>query len=141
MDNVIWVIFGCIMKIIVILIIISVIAFFCRFIWLIATNGGRKWYPYDPNKPWKGGYWSPLLPRTPPYNEYEWNPDTCRFEHKETGVPLHPWEKPVTRHEVTKCHAKKERPEWLRFLFEETPATLMEKRRRKKWSHERGQEN
>ena len=27
--------------------------------------------------------------------------------------------------------------EWLRFFFEETPATLLEKRRRKKWINER----
>lgn len=51
----------------------------------MVTNGGRKWYYYDASKPWKGGYWTPLLPSAPPYNEYEWNPKTCRFEHKETG--------------------------------------------------------
>ena len=137
MDSVLWTIFSWIMKIIVLLMIVSIVVFFCKFIWSTATNGGRKWYYYDPRKPWKGGYWTPLLPRTPPYNEYKWNPATCRFEHKDTGEPLYSWQKPVTRHEVSRSDTKKKRPEWLRFLFEETPATLLEKRRRKKWSNER----
>lgn len=111
---------------------LTLIVFFCKFLWVMVTNGGRKWYYYDANKPWKGGYWTPLLPSTPPYNEYEWNPETCRFEHKETGEPLYPWQKPVKMHEIKKSYAKKKRPEWLRFLFEETPATLLAKRRRKK---------
>ena len=138
MDNILWVIFSWIMKIIVVLMIVSIVVFFCKFIWSMATNGGRKWYYYDPSKPWKGGYWTPLLPRTPPYNEYEWNPATCRFEHKVTGEPLYSWQKPVTKHKDSRPHSKKKRPEWLRFLFEETPATLLEKRRRKKYSDERG---
>jgi len=137
MDSILWVIFSWIVKIIVLLMIVTIVVFFCRFIWSMATNGGRKWYYYDPSKPWKGGYWTPLLPRTPPYNEYEWNPETCRYEHKETGVSLYSWQKPVTRHEISQPHAKKKRPEWLRFLFEETPATLLEKRRRQKWVNER----
>ena len=132
MDSVFWTIFSWIMKIIVLLMIVSIAVFFCKFIWSMATNGGRKWYYYDPRKPWKGGYCTPLLPRTPPYNEYEWNPATCRFEHKETGEPLYSWQRPVTRHEVSRPDTKKKRPEWLRLLFEETPATLLEKCRRKK---------
>lgn len=79
-----------------ILFAIIVLALFFQFIWLAITNGGRKWYPYNPNKPWKGGYYEPLLPSTPPYNEYKWNPRTCRFEHKKTGAPLYPWQKPYT---------------------------------------------
>lgn len=137
MEAILYVIFSWIVKGIVILMIISVILFFCKFIWVMATNGGRKWYYYEPDKPWKGGYWAPLLPSTTPYNEYKWNPETCRFEHKETGKPLYPWEKPIKQHRDTKPHTKKKRPEWLRFLFEETPATLLEKRRRKKWMEER----
>lgn len=120
------------MKGIVILMLLTMIAFFSKFVWTMVTNGGRKWYYYDASKPWKGGYWAPLLPSTPPYNEYKWNPDTCRFEHKETGKPLYSWQKPVKRHEVQKPHARKKQPDWLRFLFEETPATLLEKRRRMK---------
>lgn len=138
MDTFLWVIFSWIMKIIVVLMMVSIITFFFKFMWSMATNGGRKLYYYDPNKPWKGGYWTPMLPRTPPYNEYEWDPETCRFEHKETGEPLYSWQKPVTRREISRPHAKKKRPEWMRFLFEETPATLLEKHRRKKWSSERG---
>lgn len=131
MDSILWVIFSWILKGIVVLMMLAIVAFFCKFIWLTVTNGGRKWYYYDASKPWKGGYWTPLLPSTPPYNEYEWNPDTCRFEHKETGEPLCSWQKPVKRLEAKKSRAKKKRPEWLRFLFEETPATLVEKHRRK----------
>lgn len=137
MEAILYVIFSWIVKGIVILMIISVILFFCKFVWVMATNGGRKWYYYEPDKPWKGGYWAPLLPSTPPYNEYKWNPETYRFEHKETGEPLYPWEKPIKQHRDTKPHTKKKRPEWLRFLFEETPATLLEKRRRKKWMEEK----
>lgn len=136
MENILWFIFSWILKIIGFLMIISLIGFFCCFLRAMATNGGRKWYYYDPNKPWKGGYWTPLLPGTPPNNEYEWNPETCRFEHKETGVPLYSWQKHVTRREVKKPHSNKKLPEWLRFLFEETPATLIEKRRRKKWKND-----
>ncbi len=97
----------------------------------MVTNGGRKWYYYDSGKPWKGGYWTPLLPDTPPNNEYEWNPDTCRFEHRKTGEPLYSWQKPIKRYETTEYLKKKKRPEWLRFLLEETPATLLGKRRQK----------
>lgn len=138
MSSILWIIFSWIMKGIVILMMLTMIVFFCKIIWTMVTNGGRKWYYYDASKPWKGGYWTPLLPLTPPYNEYEWNPNTCRFEHKETGQPLYSWQKPVKRHKVNKPHAKKTRPEWLRFLFEETPATLLEKRRRKKEIEEKG---
>ena len=144
MGIVLWGIFSWIMKGIIILMVLTIVAFLCKFLWLMATNSGRKWYYYDPSKPWKGGYWTPLLPGTPPYNEYKWNPETCRFEHKETGEPLHEWQKPVIRQKVTKPHEKRRRekrrrPEWMRFLFKETPATLLEKRRRRKWSDERGQ--
>lgn len=137
MDNILWDIFSWIAKGIIILMMLTIVIFFCKFLWLMATNGGRRWYYYDPRKPWKGGYWTPLLPRTPPYNEYEWNSEMCRFEHKGTGKPLYSWQKPVSQREVSKPHVKKKRPEWIRFLFEETPATLLEKRRRKKWSNER----
>lgn len=65
MGNILWIIFSWLMKIIIVLMIISIIAFFCKFIWLMVTNGGRKRYYYDPRKPWKGGYWTPLLPRIP----------------------------------------------------------------------------
>lgn len=85
MSSILWIIFSWIMKGIVILMMLTMIAFFCKFVWTMVTNGGRKWYYYDASKPWKGGYWTPLLPSAPPYNEYEWNPKTCRFEHKETG--------------------------------------------------------
>lgn len=132
MDSILWTIFSRIMKGIVILMMLTIVAFLCKVLWLMATNGGRKWYYYDASKPRKGGYWTPLLPSTPPYNEYEWNPKTCRYEHKETGEPLYSWQKPVKRHEVKRPHVNKKRPEWLRFLLEETPATLIEKHRRKK---------
>ena len=132
MGSIIWTIFSWIMKGIVILMMLTIVAFLCKVLWLMVTNGGRKWYYYDASKPWKGGYWTPLLPSTPPYNEYEWNPNTCRYEHKETGEPLYLWQKPVKWHEVKRPYVNKKRPEWLRFLFEETPATLIEKQRREK---------
>ncbi|MDE6581696.1 MAG: hypothetical protein K2K47_04130 [Duncaniella sp.] len=89
-----WMIFGWILKGVGYFSLAMLVVFFFRFLWVMTTNGGRKWYYYEPNKPWKGGYWTPLLPDHPPYNEYEWNPVTCRFEHKITHEPLHPWEKP-----------------------------------------------
>lgn len=129
----------------------------------MVTNGGRKWYYYDPNKPWKGGYWTPLLPDHPPYNEYKWNPETCRFEHKKTGKPLYSWQEPVDNPRksvkssisewdwdalglpdekpiVLPPEPKKERPEWIRFLFEENLGTLKEKRQLKKLAKQREQD-
>lgn len=143
MEEILWTIFSWIVKGLCLLAIISIIAFICYFFWAIVTNGGRKWYYYDSSKPWKGGYWTPLLPRTPPYNEYKWNPETCRFEHKETGEPLFSWQEPVMRSDVSHkkpSARKKQRPEWLRFMLEETPASLMEKRRRRKWAEQREEE-
>ena len=93
MEEILWTILGWILKAACVLGAISGIGYLIYFIWLMATNGGRKWYYYDPGRPWKGGYWEPLLPSTPPYNEYKWNPKTARFEHKVTGEPLQPWEK------------------------------------------------
>lgn len=94
--------------------------------------------------------------------EYEWNPVTCRHEHKVTGEPLYdfkqpmrlpnkktekiewdwdtlgmPDEKPIF---LSPPKAKK-RPEWLRFLLEENIASLVEKRRRRKQARAREQEN
>lgn len=149
MQEVLWMIFGWICKGIGFLMLISIVWFFISFIWTMATNGGRKWYYYNPSKPWKGGYWSPLLPDYPPYNEYKWNPETCRFEHKQTGEPLFHWKKPYKNVKRTKWDwdalgipedkpiklqpkPKKERPEWVRFLFEENIGTLLEKRKRNK---------
>ena len=110
MNSIVWAIFSWIVKGIVILMIVSIIAFFYKCLWIMVTNGGRKWYYYDASKPWKGGYWTPILPSTPPYNEYEWNPETCRFEHKETCEPLYSWQKPVKRYEVKSSHVNKKRP-------------------------------
>lgn len=137
-----WLIFGWIVKGIVILMMVWLVGAFIYFIWIMATNGGRKWYYYDASKPWKGGYWAPLLPLTPPYNDYKWNPDNCRFEHKVSCQPLCPCQQPVKRcgddtKKINRSKTEKRRPEWLRFLFEEAPATLLEKRRRKKRARER----
>lgn len=74
-----WMIIGWICKIFCILIMISGIIFLVQFIRTMATNGGRKWHYYNPNKPWEGGYWEPLLPNHPPYNEYKRNAVTYRF--------------------------------------------------------------
>lgn len=155
MQDVLWWIFGWICKVFGFMMLISVILLFVSFIWHIVTNGGRKWYYYNPSKPWKGGYWAPLLPTYPPYNDYRWNPETCRFEHKKRGEPLYSWEKPLkqpvkkTRLSewdwdelglpeekpiVLQKQKQKQCPEWIRFLFEENIGTLMEKRRRKKSS-------
>ena len=153
MSDILWSIFGVILQICGYLglagVVLSVIGFFRTMV----TNGGRKWYYYNPNKPWKGGYWSPLLPDYPPYNEYKWNPDTCRFEHKNTGRPLHPWDKPIEKNIPQESKPEwdwdalgisedkpnrlyqmphKKRPEWVRFLTEESIGTILEKRKRKK---------
>ena len=89
------------------------------------------------------------------------NPKTCRFEHKVTGKPLHPWEKPVkTPTKQPKAEwdwdalglpenkpialedlPKKQRPEWVRFLFEENLGTLMEKRKQRKLAEQKEREN
>lgn len=156
MGEFLWMIFSWICKGVCVLIIISVALFLVSFFRAMVTNGGRKWYYYDHDKPWKCGYWSPMLPSRPPYNEYEWNPDTCRFEHKFTGEPLHPWEKPEVRHNRTSTkewnapgyakpiasapRMKRKRPEWVRFLFEENIGTLMAKRRQRKWAEQRERE-
>ena len=158
MEDLFWLIFGWILKIIGYLSLTGLFIGVFYFLMTITTNGGRKWYYYNPNKPWKGGYWTPLLPRYPPYNNYEWNPKTCRFEHKETGEPLFPWDKAVVQETasfpkkdvnddlhipqrleklIKERSPKKRRPEWLRFLLEETPATLLEKHRRKQWAKQR----
>lgn len=164
MQEVLWMIFGLICKGIGILMLISFVCFFVSFFWAMVTNGGRKWYYYNPSKPWKGGYWAPQLPDYPPYNEYRWNPDTCRFEHKKTGEPLYPWEEPVNTSRksfgsskfewdwdalglpeekpiILQPKPKKQRPEWVRFLLEENIGTLMEKRKRKKSAERREREN
>lgn len=133
----------------VMLIFVAILA--VGMFWNLITGGGRKWYYYDSSRPWKGGYWAPLLPNHPPYNDYKWNPKTCRFEHKKTSEPLYPWEKtakdarkpqpewdwdalglPDDKPKVTTSEPRKERPEWVSFLFDETPATLRAKRKRKK---------
>ena len=134
MQEVIWTVFGWICKGIVVLMLISAVCYFVAFICAMAMNDGRKWYYYDPGKPWKGGYWAPLLPDYPPYNEYKWNPQTYRFEHKASGEPLHNGQKCG---EMQSRPSGKSKPEWLRFLFDETPASLLEKRRRRKWAEER----
>ncbi|MBD5251174.1 MAG: hypothetical protein HDS56_08405 [Barnesiella sp.] len=116
------------------------------------------WYYYYPNKPWEGGYWTPLLPDYPPYHEYKWNPDTCRFEHKQTGQPLHPWVNSIasSRSKAPKpecdwdllglredkpielqAQPRKKSLGWLRFILEENICTLMEKRKRKKWAEQK----
>lgn len=161
MEEILWTIVSWILKAICLIGAISGLGCLIYYVWLIATNGGRKWYYYDPSRPWKGGYWEPLLPSTPPYNEFKWNPKTARFEHKVTGVPLHSWEKTldekraeiygqsngyeydweVLRHpeynrKMSPAKPVKERPEWIRFLFEENIGTLMEKHKRKKWAKE-----
>lgn len=156
MEDFLFAVFSWICKGIVVLMLIAGVLGFLSFCWVMITNGGRKWYYYNSSKPWKGGYWEPLLPGHPPYNDYRWNPDTCRFEHKITGQPLHPWEtaqshrsgakdkksvqewdwdalglpdeKPMAVQPVRRC------PEWVRVLFEETPASLMQKRKRRKES-------
>lgn len=126
----------------------------------MATNGGRKWHYYNPSKPWKGGYYAPLLPDYPPYNEFIWNPETCRFEHKKTGQPLHPWQEPVKKPHKSigssewdwnalgipedkpiTLQPKKKRPEWVRFLLEENIGTLKEKRKRKKLAEKQNRKN
>lgn len=162
MQDLLWTFFGWISKGIGVLMFISVISFFASFIWNMVTNGGRKWYYYNPSKPWKGGYWSPILPDYPPYNEYRWNPDTARFEYKETGEPLHSWKEPITRKSSQatkferdwdafdvsddkpielKSQPYNKRPEWLRFLLDENMGTLIEKRKRKKWAEQIEREN
>ncbi|MDE5652013.1 MAG: hypothetical protein K2L83_01795 [Muribaculaceae bacterium] len=88
MSDILFTILGWILKGIGYLMLAGIVIFFVSILRAIATNGGRKWHYYNPSKPWKGGYWSPLLPDRPPYNEYKWNPTTCRFEHKVTGKPL-----------------------------------------------------
>ena len=97
-------IFGWILKVFGYFSLVMLVIGFFRFLWLMVTNGGRKWFYYDPGKPWKGGYWAPQLPDHPPYNEYEWNPVTCRFEHKTTHKPLYPWQEPAKQPE--------EKPKW-----------------------------
>ncbi|MBD5197094.1 MAG: hypothetical protein HDS89_06560 [Bacteroidales bacterium] len=108
MKEVLWMIFGWICKGFCLMMMISLVLFFVCFFRSLVTNGGRKWYYYNPDKPWKGGYWTPLLPDYPPYNEYNWNPDTCRFEHKKTGKPLHPWEEPI----ATERKSDPQKQEW-----------------------------
>lgn len=155
-------IIGLICKGVFVMALLGLIIGMCQFIKYSATNGNRKWYYYDPDKPWKGGYWAPLLPDYPPYNEYEWNPVTCRHEHKVTGEPLYdcklpmrlsdkktekiewdwdalgiPDEKPI----ILSPPKTKKRPEWLRFLLEENIGSLVEKRRRRKQAKTREQEN
>ena len=88
MSDLLWSILGWILQGIGYLILIGIVILFVSFLRTMATNSGRKWYYYNPSKPWKGGYWTPLLPDYPPYNEYKWNPETRRFEHKVTGKPL-----------------------------------------------------
>lgn len=162
MHEILWTIFGWICKSIGILILISLVCFFAGSIWNLVTNGGRKWYYYNPAKPWKGGYWAPLLPDFPPYDQYKWNPETCRFEHKKTGQALNPWEKPEAKNrtqapehgwnrdvidipkdkpKALQSQTQKKRPEWLRFLLEENIGTLMEKRKRKKMAEQQEREN
>lgn len=164
MQEFLWTIFGWICKGIGVLLLISLVFGFISYIQVIVRNGGRSWYYYNPSKPWEGGYWEPLLPSYPPYNEYKWNPKTCRFEHKKTGQPLHPWEKPLNdgkclekrvewdwdalglpeekpaneiKESFKRGYSKKKRPVWIRLLFEETPATLWKKHKQKKWVKER----
>lgn len=154
-----WTIFSWICKGFGVLAIISIVVFFGQFMWLMMTNGGRKWYYYNPSKPWKGGYWTPLLPSCPPYDEYAWNPVTCRFEHKKTGEPLHTWAKPLNRGQAVRekqvwdwdalglpddrpmpesATTISNRPEWVRFLFEETPASLWKKHKQRKRAEKLG---
>lgn len=162
MEDFFWTIIGWICKVAFVMGLLGLVIGICQFLKYLVTNGNRKWYYYEPNKPWKGGYWAPLLPDYPPYNEYEWNPETYRHEHKVTGEPLFdcnrpmrlpdkktgkiewdwdtlgmPDKKPVV---LTSPKAKK-RPEWLRFLLEENIGTLIEKRRRRKQARAREQEN
>lgn len=162
MEEFFWTIIGWICKGAFVMALLGLVIGMCQFIKYSVTNGNRKWYYYEPNKPWKGGYWAPLLPDYPPYNEYEWNPETYRHEHKVTGEPLFdcnrpmrlpdkktgkiewnwdalgiPDEKPI----ILSPPKTKKRPEWLRFLLEENIASLVEKRRRRKQARAREQEN
>lgn len=162
MQDFLWTIIGWICKGVSVMALLVLIIGVCHVIKFLVTNGNRKWYYYEPNKPWKGGYWAPTLPDYPPYNEYEWNPETCRHEHKVTGKPLYdckqpmrlsnkkaekiewdwdalgmPDEKPI----ILPPLKTKKRPEWLRFLLEENIASLVEKRRRRKQAKTREQEN
>lgn len=162
MQDFFWTIIGWICKGIGIMAILCIVIGFCSVIKCLVTDGNRKWYYYDPNKPWKGGYWAPLLPDYPPYNEYKWNPETCRHEHKVTGEPLFDWVQPMKQPKkkaekiewdwdalgipdektITLPPIKtKKRPEWLRFLLEENIGSLVEKRRRRKQAKIREQEN
>lgn len=140
MQDFLWTIIGWICKGVSVMALLILIIGVCHVIKFLVTNGNRKWHYYEPDKPWKGGYWAPLLPDYPPYNEYEWNPETCRHEHKVTGEPLYdckqpmrlsnkkaekiewdwdalgmPDEKPI----ILPPPKTKKRPEWLRFLLEE----------------------
>ncbi|MDE6196358.1 MAG: hypothetical protein K2F91_00655 [Muribaculaceae bacterium] len=136
MEELLYYILGLILKVFCYFTLIAGVIYLGWFLYIIVTNGGLKWYYYNRSQPWKGGYWAPLLPDYPPYNDYEWNPATCRFEHKRTGKPLFDWQKPVSgdtgyRKNSNTGYTLRRRPEWIDFLFE-TPASLMEKRRRKK---------
>lgn len=54
----------------------------------VVTKGHRKWYYYDSDKPWKGGYFTPRLPNVDLYNDYTWSPERLRYEHKVSGQPI-----------------------------------------------------
>lgn len=95
MQDFLWTIIGWICKGVSVMALLVLIIGVCHVIKFLVTNGNRKWHYYEPDKPWKGGYWAPLLPDYPPYNEYEWNPETCRHEHKVTGEPLYDCKQPM----------------------------------------------
>lgn len=107
MQDFLWTIIGWICKGVSVMALLVLIIGVCHVIKFLVTNGNRKWHYYEPDKPWKGGYWAPLLPDYPPYNEYEWNPETCRHEHKVTGEPLYDCKQPMRL-----SNKKAEKIEW-----------------------------
>lgn len=107
MQDFLWTIIGWICKGVSVMALLILIIGVCHVIKFLVTNGNRKWHYYEPDKPWKGGYWAPLLPDYPPYNEYEWNPETCRHEHKVTGEPLYDCKQPMRL-----SNKKAEKIEW-----------------------------
>lgn len=162
MQDFFWTIIGWICTGAFVMALLCLVIGMCQFIKYSVTNGNRKWYYYEPDKPWKGGYWAPSLPDYPPYNEYEWNPVTCRHEHKVTGEPLYDYKRPMRLSDkktektewdwdalgmpdkkpiILSPPKTKKRPEWLRSLLEENIASLVEKRRRRKQERARKQEN
>lgn len=66
MQDFLWTIIGWICKGVSVMALLVLIIGVCHVIKFLVTNGNRKWHYYEPDKPWKGGYWAPLLPDYPP---------------------------------------------------------------------------